>query len=50
MARFTIKSTRTCVTLRDPLVMADIQQREERCRRTDGIDTAFVLIQCGAVS
>jgi hypothetical protein len=53
-ARFTIKSThivpRTYVTSRDPLVAADIQRREERCRRAGGIGTAVVLIQCGAVS
>jgi hypothetical protein len=52
--RFTIKSThivpRTYVTSRDPLVAADIQRREERCRRAGGIGTAVVLIQCGAVS
>ena len=54
IARFTIKSThivpRTYVTSRDPLVAADIQRREERCRRAGGIGTAVVLIQCGAVS
>jgi hypothetical protein len=52
--QFTIKSThivpRTYVTSRDPLVAADIQRREERCRRAGGIGTAVVLIQCGAVS
>jgi hypothetical protein len=31
-------------------VAADIQRREERCRRAGGIGTAVVLIQCGAVS
>ena len=52
--RFVIKGThivpRTYVTSRDPLVAADIQRREERCRRAGGIGTAVVLIQCGAVS
>ena len=53
-ARFTIKSThtvpRTYVTSRDPFIAADIQRREERCRRAGGIGTAVALIQCGAVS
>jgi hypothetical protein len=52
--RFVVKGThivpRTYVTSRDPLVAADIQRREERCRRAGGIGTAVVLIQCGAVS
>ncbi|KAH9051925.1 hypothetical protein EDB87DRAFT_628881 [Lactarius vividus] len=52
--QFAIKGThivpRTYVTSRDPLVAADIQRREERCRRAGGIGTAVVLIQCGAVS
>ena len=52
--RFAVKGThivhRTYVTSRDPLVAADIQRREERCRRAGGIGTAVVLIQCGAVS
>ena len=52
--RFSVKGThivpRTYVTSRDPLVAADIQRREERCRRAGGIGTAVVLIQCGAVS
>jgi len=52
--RFVIKGThivpRTYVTSRDPLVAADIQRREERCRRAGGIGTAVVLIQCGGVS
>jgi len=52
--QFIVKGThivpRTYVTSRDPLVAADIQRREERCRRAGGIGTAVVLIQCGAVS
>jgi len=41
---------RTYVTGRDPLVAADIQRREERCRQNGGIGTCVVLIQCGAIS
>ncbi|KAH9924100.1 hypothetical protein B0H21DRAFT_886341 [Amylocystis lapponica] len=52
--RFTIKGThivpRTYVTDNDPLVGADITRREERCRRSGGIGTAVILIQCGEVS
>jgi len=52
--RFSVASThlvsRSYVTDRDPLVAADIQRREERCRRHGGIGTAVVLIQCGAIS
>ncbi|KZT02259.1 uncharacterized protein LAESUDRAFT_815458 [Laetiporus sulphureus 93-53] len=52
--RFTIKNThivpRTYVTDNDPLVGADIQRREERCRRAGGIGTAVILVQCGEIS
>ncbi|KAI0790028.1 hypothetical protein C8Q75DRAFT_717444 [Abortiporus biennis] len=52
--RFSIKGThivpRTYVTDNDPLVGADIQRREERCRRSGGIGTAVILIQCGEIS
>lgn len=52
--RFAIMGThlvpRTYVTERDPLVAADIQRREERCRGMGGIGTAIVLLQCGATS
>lgn len=52
--RFSVASThlvaRSYVTDRDPLVAADIQRREERCRRNGGIGTAVVLIQCGSIS
>ncbi|KAF7289651.1 MYND-type domain-containing protein [Mycena chlorophos] len=34
----------------DPLVVADIQRREERCRAAGGIGTAVIIIQCGSVS
>ncbi|KAK7006191.1 MYND-type domain-containing protein [Favolaschia claudopus] len=50
--RFTIAAThivpRTYIC--DPLVIADIQRREERCRANGGIGTAVILIQCGTVS
>jgi len=36
--------------LRDPLIVADIQRREERCRQNGGIGTAVVIIECGGVS
>jgi hypothetical protein len=36
--------------IRDPLVMADIHRREERCRANGGIGTLIVIIQCGGVS
>lgn len=52
--RFSVAGThlvsRSYVTDRDSLVAADIQRREERCRRSGGIGTAVVLIQCGAIS
>ena len=51
---FTIKGThivpRSYVTDNDPLVGADIQRREDRCRRGGGIGTAVILIQCGDIS
>lgn len=50
--RFSIASThivpRTYV--RDPLVIADIQRREERCRHNGGIGTLIVILQCGSTS
>jgi len=52
--RFTVKGThlvpRSYVTGSDALVAADIQRREERCRRSGGIGTAVILIQCGQIS
>ncbi|THH16876.1 hypothetical protein EW146_g3844 [Bondarzewia mesenterica] len=52
--QFVVKGThivpRTYVTGRDPLVAAEIQQRDERCRRNGGIGAAVVLIQCGGIS
>jgi len=52
--RFSVAGTylisRSYVTDRDPLVAADIQRREERCRRNGGMGVAVVLIQCGSIS
>ena len=54
ISRFSVAGThlvqRSYITSRDPLVAADIERREERCRRNGGIGCAVVLIQCGAVS
>lgn len=41
---------RTYVTDSDPLVGEDIRRREDRCRRSGGIGTAVIIIQCGEVS
>ncbi|KAJ7157645.1 hypothetical protein C8R43DRAFT_997222 [Mycena crocata] len=50
--RFSIAAThvvpRTYIC--DPLVIADIQRREERCRHNGGIGTAVIIIQCGGIS
>ena len=52
--RFHLASThivpRTYITSRDPLVAEDIQRREDRCRRSGGLGTILVLIQCGDIS
>lgn len=54
MRRFAVKGTyvvpRTYVTDADALVAADIQRREDRCRRAGGIGCLVVIIQCGGVS
>ncbi|KZT23267.1 hypothetical protein NEOLEDRAFT_1136570 [Neolentinus lepideus HHB14362 ss-1] len=54
MRRFTVKGThivpKTYVTGSDPLVAADIQRRDERSRRSGGIGTALIIIQCGALN
>jgi hypothetical protein len=51
---FTIKGThvvpRTYVTGADANVAADIQRRDDRCRRNGGIGAAVVSIQCGGLS
>ncbi|EIM91613.1 uncharacterized protein STEHIDRAFT_49706 [Stereum hirsutum FP-91666 SS1] len=41
---------RTFVTSQDPLVAADIQRREDRCRRNGGIGCCVVLIQCDGIN
>lgn len=41
---------RTYITSRDPLVAADIQRREERCRAAGGIGCLVILIQCAGIS
>lgn len=38
------------MTSRDPLVAEDIDRREERCRRSGGIGTLVILVQCGGIS
>ncbi|KAG2364593.1 hypothetical protein BDR07DRAFT_1401250 [Suillus spraguei] len=52
--RFSVANThivsRTYVTSHDPLVAADISRREERCRRSGGIGTLVILVQCGGIS
>lgn len=53
--RFTLKGThmvpRTYLAqYADPLIVEDVQRREERCRRAGGIGTAVVLLQCGAMA
>jgi len=51
--RFEINGTRIVplsILGSDPVVVADIQRRKDRCRRTGGIGAAVVLIQCGRIS
>jgi len=50
--RFSITSTHVVPRsyIRDPLVIADIQRREERCRHNGGIGTLVIVIQCGGIS
>jgi len=36
--------------IRDPVVVADIQRREDRCRQNGGIGAAVVILQCGGIS
>lgn len=54
ISRFVVKSTtlvpRSFVESGDPLVAQDIQRREERCRKSGGIGTAVILVQCGGMS
>ncbi|ESK85093.1 hypothetical protein Moror_3640 [Moniliophthora roreri MCA 2997] len=50
--RFSISGTHIVSRkyVRDPLVLADIQRREDRCRQTGGVGTLVIIIQCGSVS
>ncbi|TFK71465.1 hypothetical protein BDN72DRAFT_436315 [Pluteus cervinus] len=50
--RFSIASARIVprTFVCDPLVNADIQRREERCRQNGGIGTAIVILQCNGIS
>ncbi|EAU83334.1 hypothetical protein CC1G_12395 [Coprinopsis cinerea okayama7 len=50
--RFSITSTHIVPRsyIRDPLVLQDIQRREERCRQNGGIGALIVILQCGGVS
>lgn len=50
--RFSVTSTHIVPRnyIRDPLVISDIQRREERCRQNGGIGTLVIIIQCGGVS
>jgi len=50
--RFSVMSTHIVPRqyIQDPLVMADIQRREERCRAHGGIGALIVILQCGTVS
>ena len=50
--RFSVAATHVVprTYIRDPLVIADIKRREERCRQSGGIGTLVVIIQCGSTS
>ncbi|KAF8055547.1 hypothetical protein FPV67DRAFT_1484584 [Lyophyllum atratum] len=50
--RFSVASTHVVPRnyIRDPLVISDIQRREERCRHNGGIGTLVIIIQCNGVS
>jgi hypothetical protein len=50
--RFSVVGTQVVprTYIRDPVVVADIQSREDRCRQNGGIGAAVVIIQCGGVS
>ncbi|KAF9265092.1 hypothetical protein L218DRAFT_957777 [Marasmius fiardii PR-910] len=51
--RFSIASTHIVNPrkyIRDPLVVNDIREREERCRRNGGIGTLVIIIQCNDIS
>ncbi|KAF8648115.1 hypothetical protein AX16_006399 [Volvariella volvacea WC 439] len=50
--KFSIVNTRIVPRsyVSDPLVNADIQRREERCRQNGGIGTLIVVLQCHGIS
>ncbi|KAJ6558358.1 hypothetical protein B0H19DRAFT_946954 [Mycena capillaripes] len=50
--RFSIAATHVVprTHICDPLVIEDIQHREEQCRANGGIGTAVIIIQCGSIS
>jgi len=50
--RFSVAATHVVprTYIRDPLVIADITRREERCRQSGGIGTLVIIIQCGSTS
>jgi hypothetical protein len=50
--RFSVVGTQVVprTYIRDPVVVADIQSREDRCRQNGGIGAAVVILQCGGVS
>ncbi|GJJ09531.1 hypothetical protein Clacol_003754 [Clathrus columnatus] len=51
--RFEVASTHLVslsILASDPVVCADIQRREDRSRRSGGIGTAVILLQCGRIS
>ena len=50
--RFSVAATHVIPRsyIRDPLVIADIERREERCRQSGGIGTLVIIIQCGSTS
>jgi len=50
--RFSIAATHVVprTYIHDPLVIDDIQRREERCRSNGGIGTAVIIIQSGEIT
>jgi hypothetical protein len=50
--RFSVAATHVVprTYIRDPLVIADIKRREERCRQSGGLGTLIIIIQCGSTS
>ncbi|KAJ3865598.1 hypothetical protein EV359DRAFT_63016 [Lentinula novae-zelandiae] len=50
--RFSVVSTRIVKRsyIGDPLILADIQRRDDRCRHNGGIGALVVLVQCAGIS